>query len=95
VHSIFLREHIYWLTGFIPVRNLFLHAGRQINCVVRRMFNKEHASARVAIEHTIRYLKTYRIMQGQFRNNRDMFSKIADVCVCLAQRNVKLYGELR
>lgn len=61
----------------------------------RKFFNIEHAHYRVHVEHVIRAIKQYRILQERWRHPREHLPKVADICGCLANRHIRLITAIR
>ena len=56
----------------------------------RELFNLELRRVRVGIEHCIRRVKEYGVVQHIWRHERWMFPIVLELCACLAQRHISL-----
>ena len=59
-----------------------------------RRFNRRLSKCRVIIEHTIKYMKSYRAVGSIWRHPRWFQPVVVELCTFLAQRHVVLFEEL-
>ena len=60
----------------------------------RVLYNQEHSSHRVYVEHVVGSFKNFRVISTLYRHHRSVISRVVTLCAALAQRRVDLFDNI-